>query len=299
MSRRPLVGLLYNPAVPIVLDAIGERVDFVEVVPDRLWHDFGVNARHRFRRSSSAVEEVRRYAQGRPLVGHGVGLSLSSETPLDERLLDEVLVSHRMLRYRWYSEHLEMLLMPDRRAADVHAGIALPVVLDDELLELIGGKVRRLGEALGTRILLENGNVLPTVLDQDMSEPAFFNRLHRQTGCGMLLDLHNLRASTRNLGVSADEYLAELDPDIVVEIHLAGADRSIELPADSASRPMLDEPWQWANTWAPRFHNLAAITYEYRESHHRRQGLGGIGHELELMHDLAAGIGESRAIGTI
>ena len=299
MSRRPLVGLLYNPAVPIVLDAIGERVDFVEVVPDRLWHDLGVNARHRFRRSASAVEEVRRYAQGRPLVGHGVGLSLSSEAPLDERLLDEVSASHRTLRYRWYSEHLERLLMPDRRAPDVHAGIALPVVLDDELLELIGGKVRRLGETLGTRILLENSKVLPTMLDHDMSEPAFFNRLHRQTGCGMLLDLHNLRASTRNLGVSADEYLAELDSDVVVEIHLAGADRSLELPSESASRLMLDEAWQWANTWAPRFYNLAAITYEYRESHHRRHGLGGIGHELELMHDLAAGIGESRAIGMI
>ncbi|WP_395708060.1 DUF692 family multinuclear iron-containing protein [Reyranella sp.] len=295
MSRRPLVGLLYNPTVPIVLDAIGERVDFIEVVPDRLWHDFGVNARHRFRRSLSAVEELRRYAQGRPLVGHGIGLSLSSETPLDERLLDEVLASHRTLRYRWYSEHLEVLLKSDRSAPETHAGIALPVVLDDDLLELVGGKVRRLGEALGTRILLENSTMLPTALDQDMSEPEFFNRLHRQTGCGMLLDLHNLHASTRNLGVSADEYLAELDPDLVVEIHLAGADRTFELPADSLSRPMLDEAWQWANTWAPRFHNLAAITYEYRESHHRRHGLGGIGRELELMRDLAAGIGESRA----
>lgn len=294
-----MVGLLYNPAVPIVLDAIGERVDFIEVVPDRLWHDFGVDTRHRFRRSSSAVEELRRYAQGRPLVGHGIGLSLSAAAPLDERLLDEVVASHRTLRYRWYSEHLEMFLKPDRRAPDVHAGIALPVVLDDELLDLIGGKVRRLGEALDTRILLENSTMLPTMLDRDMSEPEFFNRLYRQTGCGMLLDLHNLHASTRNLGVSADDYLAELDPDVVVEIHLASADRSVELPADSLSRPMLDEAWQWANTWAPRFHNLAAITYEYRESHHRRHGLGGIGHELELMHDLAAGIGQSRAIGMI
>lgn len=299
MSRRPLVGLLYNPAVPIVLDAIGERVDFVEVVPDRLWHDSGANARHRFRRSSAAIEELRRYAQGRPLVGHGVGLSLPSAMPLDEQLLDEVVASHRTLRYRWYSEHLEMFLTSDRRTPDAHAGIAPPVVLDDELLELIGYKVRRLGEALGAQILLENTTMLPTVLDRDMSEPAFFNRLYRQTGCGMLLDLHNLGASTRNLGISADDYLAELDPEIVVEIHLAGADRSIELPADSLSRPMLDEAWQWANTWAPRFHNLAAITYEYRESHHRRHGLGGIGRELELMHDLAIGIGGSRASGMI
>lgn len=295
MSRRPLVGLLYNPAVPIVLDAIGDHVDFVEVVPDRLWHDSGVRAHHRFRRSTSAVEELRRYAQDRPLVGHGVGLSLSSPTPLDEQLLDEVVASHRTLKYRWYSEHLGKILAPDRSLPDAQAGMGLPVALDDEALELVGGKVRRLGEALGTRILLENSTMLSAMPEQDMSEPEFFNRLHRQTGCGMLLDLHILRANTFSLGLSGDDYLAELDPDIVVEIHLAFDDQFMEFHSDSHSRPTPDEVWRWASAWAPRFRNLAAITYEYRESHHRRLGLGGIGHELELMHDLATRIGESRA----
>lgn len=295
MSRRPLVGLLYNPAVPIVLDAIGDRVDFIEVVPDRLWHDFGVDARHRFRRSRSAVEDLRRYAQGRPLVGHGVGLSLSSATPLDEQLLDEVVASHRILKYRWYSEHLGMILAPTRALPDIQTGMGMPVVLDDETLELVGGKVRRLGEVLGIPILLENSPTLSAVLEQDMSEPAFFNRLHRQTGCGMLLDLHNLHASTLSLGISGDDYLAELDPNIVIEIHLPGIDQLIEFHSDSHSRPTPDEVWQWASAWAPRFRNLAAITYEYRESHHRRLGLGGIGRELELMRDLATRIGASRA----
>jgi uncharacterized protein (UPF0276 family) len=299
MSRRPLVGLLYDPAVPIVLDAIGERVDFIEIVPDRLWHDFGVGERHRFRRSRSAIEELRRYAQGRPFVGHGIGLSLPSAAPLDERLLDEVVASHRALRYRWYSEHLGMLLTPDRSVREAEPGMGLPVLLDDETLETIGAKVRRLGEALGTQILLENSAMLSSAPGHDMSEPEFFNRLSRQAGCGMLLDLHNLYANTVNRGVSADDYLAELDPDIVMEIHLAGGDRSMDLHADSLSRPIPDDIWQWANAWAPRFRNLAAITYEYRESHHRRHGLGGIGHELELMHDLAAGIGEARETGMI
>lgn len=292
MSRRPLVGVLYNPDIPIVLDAIGERVDFVEVIPDRLWHDFGVGASRRFSQSSAAIAELRRYAQDRPLVGHGIGLTLASATPLDEQLLAEVVGSHRMLDYRWYSEHLDVSVMPDRSLPLSHAGM---IVLDDETLELIGGKVRRLGEALGTRLLLENSAMLSTVLEKDVSEPEFFNRLHRQTGCGMLLDLHNLAASTRDLGISAEDYLAALDTDIVVEIHLSGGDRLTDIHADSLSRPMPDEAWQWASTWAPRFGNLAAITYEYRASNHRRLGLGGIGHELELMHDLANRIGESRA----
>jgi uncharacterized protein (UPF0276 family) len=294
MSRQPLVGVLYNPDIPIVLDAIGERVDFVEVVPDRLWHDSGVGARRRFSRLRAAISELRRYAQDRPLVGHGVGLSLPSAAPLDEQLLAEVVASHRTLNYRWYSEHLDLLATPDHSLHDTEVGIGLPVVLDDETLESIGGKVRRLGEALETRILLENSTMPAGMLEQDMSEPEFFNRLYRRTGCGMLLDLHNLYANTLNLGVSADDYLAELDSDIVVEIHLTNADRLIDVQTDSLIRQTPDEIWQWASDWAPRFRNLTAITYEHREPYHRRLGLGGIGRALELMHDLANRIGKSR-----
>jgi uncharacterized protein (UPF0276 family) len=294
MSRQPLVGVLYNPDIPIVLDAIGERVDFVEIIPDRLWHDFGVGARRRFSRSRNAIAELQRYAQDRPLVGHGTGLSLPSAMPLDEQLLAEVVASHRTLNYRWYSEHLGLFATSGTGLRDAGTGMEPPVVLDDETLELVGGKVRRLAEALGTRILLENSAMPAGVLEQDMTEPEFFNRLCHRTGCGMLLDFHNLYANILNPGISADDYLAELDSDVIVEIHLAGADRSIDLQTDSLIRPASNEAWQCACAWAPRFRNLAAITYEYRESYHRRLGLGGIGHELELMRDLADRIGESR-----
>ncbi|MFO1158690.1 MAG: DUF692 family protein [Reyranellaceae bacterium] len=294
MPDRPLVGLLYNPAIPIVLDAIGEHVDFVEVVPDRLWYDFGIGEKRRFSHSSAAVEELQRHVQDRAVIGHGIGLSLPSAMPIDEALLDEIVASHRTFEYRWYSEHLSMFLVPNRSIPNAQAGMGLPVVLDSETLDLVGAKVRHLGAALGTRILLENSTIFSAVPEQDMSEPAFFNRLHRETGCGMLLDLHNLYANTLNLDMSAEDYLAELDPDIVVEIHLAGGDLLKDFYTDSHSRPTPPAVWQWANDWAPRFRNLAAITYEYHESYHERLGLDGVARELELMHVLAGKVADAR-----
>ena len=283
----PLVGLLYNPAIPLVLDAIGERVDFVEVIPDRLWYDFGVAARDRFSHAHLAVEELRRYAQDRDIIGHGIGLSLPSAMPLDDGLLDEVVASHRTFNYRWYSEHLSMFLVPHGSFPNAQAGMGLPVVLADETLELVGDKVRRLGAALERPILLENATIFSTVPEPDMSEPAFFNRLHAATDCGMLLDLHNLYANTLNLGLSAAEYLSEIDPEIVVEIHLAGGDWLKGHYTDSHSRLTPSPVWQWAEEWAPRFPNLSAITFEYHESYHRRFGVAGVGEEIERMHDLA------------
>ena len=51
-SAAPMVGVLYNPAIPLVLDVLGSLVDFVEVIPDRLWYDFGVGTRERFSHST-------------------------------------------------------------------------------------------------------------------------------------------------------------------------------------------------------------------------------------------------------
>jgi uncharacterized protein (UPF0276 family) len=283
----PMVGLLYNPAVPLVLDALGARVDFVEVIPDRLWYDFGVEARSRFSHAQVAIDELRRYAEGRRIIGHGIGLSLPSAMPLDQGLLAEVAASHRDLNYEWYSEHLSMFLVPDASIPNAQAGMGLPVVLDEETLELVGGKVRQLAEALGRPILLENSTIFSAIPEPDMSEPAFFNRLHAATGCGMLLDLHNLYANTLNLGISADDYLSEIDPEIVKEIHLAGGDWLKGHYTDSHSRKTPSPVWEWAYAWAPRFPNLAAITFEYHESYHKRLGLAGIAEEIELMHDLA------------
>jgi uncharacterized protein (UPF0276 family) len=294
-APKPLVGLLYNPAVPLVLDAVGARVDFVEVIPDRLWYDFGTAAgRHRFSHSTAAIDELKRYASDRAVIGHGIGLSLPSDMPLDEALLDEVVGSHRHLDYAWYSEHLSMFLVPNRSVPNAQAGLGLPVPLDEETLQIVAGKVKHLGDALGTRILLENPTVFSDITEPEMSEPAFFNRLHAETGCGMLLDLHNLYANGVNLGRSGHDYLAELNPEIVTEIHLAGGDVLKGFHTDSHSRPTPETVWQWAHQWAPRFPNLAAITYEYHESYHERLGLAGIAREIELMHELAAAVADAR-----
>jgi len=282
-----MVGLLYNPAVPLVLDVLGARVDFVEVIPDRLWYDFGIEERYRFSYAQAAVDELRRYAKDRCVIGHGIGLSLPSAMPLDRGLLSEVVASHRLLNYQWYSEHLSMFLVPGGSIPNAQAGMGLPVVLDEEMLELVGGKVLQLTDALDRPILLENSTIFSSIPEPDMSEPVFFNRLHAATGCGMLLDLHNLYANTLNLGISAEDYLSEIDPLIVKEIHLAGGDWLKGHYTDSHSRNTPSPVWDLAHTWAPRFPNLAAITFEYHESYHKRIGLAGIAEEIELMQDLA------------
>ncbi len=288
---KPMVGLLYNPALPAVLPALGPAIDFLEVIPDRLWYDFGAGAQPRFQPASAAIDTL--VGHGLPLVGHGIGLSLASAMPIDLGLVDAVARLHERLQFGWYSEHLSQFLVPGRpgearrSVPNAQAGMGLPVVHDEETLALLADKLALLRARLGCQLLLENGTIFSAIPDDDMTEPAFFNRLHADGHCGVLLDLHNLYANSRNLGWDADAYIAELAPEAVVEIHLAGGDELLGHYTDSHSRPTPDAVWDMAERWAPRFPRLRAITYEFHESYFPRLGVAGIAAELAQMQALA------------
>jgi uncharacterized protein len=282
---KPMVGLLYNPALPPILEALSPAIDFLEIIPDRLWYDFGVESRPRFQPASAAIETL--IGHGLPMVGHGIGLSLASAMPIDEGLVDAVAAMHRRLGFLWYSEHLSQFLVPGGSVPNAQAGMGLPVVHDAETLDILADKLAVLKSRLGCPLLLENGTIFSAIPNDDMTEPAFFNRLFADGHCGVLLDLHNLYANTRNLGWDADAYIGELIPEAVVEIHLAGGDELLGHYTDSHSRPTPDPVWELAHHWAPRFPNLRAITYEFHESYFKRLGVAGIRHELDRMHALA------------
>lgn len=290
-----MVGLLNNPAVPGIVSALGGLVDFIEVIPDRLWFDFGAAAPGRrggrFQRTHGAIATLLAQRREHALVGHGIGLSLPSALPLDEAMLAEIADLHCSLGFEWYSEHLSAFLAPDRSVPNAQAGLGLPIAYDEEMFALVRDKVQRLQASLCCPILLETPSVFTPIDDQDLTEAEFLNRLWSEVGCGTLLDLHNLYVSWRNGGMNPREYLRALDPDAVVEVHLAGGDELAGFYTDSHSRRTPPEVVEYAREYLPRCRRLRGITFEFHESYFPRLGLDGIRRELELLHELAAGRG--------
>lgn len=222
---KPTIGLLYNPVVPVVIDYAPELVQHVEVIPDRLWYDFGPGENGaRFRHVQGAIDELKRAAEGRVVCGHGIGLSLPSAIPLDEEEVEQIAGLSADLDFGWYSEHLSMFLVPKGSVPNSQAGLGLPVPYEGETYEILRSKLRTLREATGCELLMENGAFFTSIPEMRMNEPQFLNRLYRELGCGTLLDLHNLYVTWRNGGMDPWEYVAELDPACVQEIHLGGGD---------------------------------------------------------------------------
>lgn len=292
---RPLVGLLYNPAVPYLVDAAPELIEHIEIIPDRLWFDCGDDdARGRFHRVHDAIDTLRECCVNRVTIGHGIGLSLPSATPLDEALLSEVAQTTRMFQFAWYSEHMSMFMVPHGSIPNAQAGLGLPVLYGEETFEILQHKLARLREELGCPLLLENGSIFAPIPDMDVSEPAFFNRLFEQLDCEMLLDVHNLYVSWRNGAPHPREYFAELNLDAVREVHLAGGDELVGFYTDSHSRLTPPQVWEWAYDVLPRCRNLQAITYEFHESYFERLGIPQLTAELERLHALAQTVAENR-----
>ena len=291
--RRPLVGLLYNPAVPHLIDAVPDLIEHIEIIPDRLWFDFGNDDEQgRFHRVHAAIETLQKCCRNRVAVGHGIGLSLPSAMPIDEPLLHEVSHTARAFEFAWYSEHMSMFLVPHGSIPNAQAGLGLPVVYCEETFEILRKKLSLLRAELGCPLLLENGSIFAPIPDMDYSEPAFFNRLFEELDCGMLLDLHNLYVSWRNGSPHPRDYLAELNPNAIQEVHLAGGDELVGFYTDSHSRLTPADVWEWAYELLPQCRNLRAITYEFHESYFERLGLSGLTAELERMHALARALTE-------
>ena len=289
MIIRPRVGLLYNPTTPELVAYAPALVEHLSVMPDRLWFDFGTDAESgRFHRLHGAFAQLASDAAGRSLAGHGLGLSLPSAIPLDSAMVAAVVTMSRDLGgFAWYSEHLNLFITPNGSVPNAQAGLGLPVVYDEESFTLITAKLDVLTEALGCRVLLENGSFFTPVLDLDFTEPEFLNRLHREGRCGTLLDLHNLLVNARNGGMDAMEYLTGLDLSAVEEVHLAGGDEADGFYMDSHSTLTPEMVWEMAYATLPHCPNLRSITFEYQESYFEDLGLPALAAELERMHLLA------------
>ncbi|MBV9286402.1 MAG: DUF692 family protein [Hyphomicrobiales bacterium] len=293
-QRRPLVGLLNNPAVPAIIRFAPSLVEYIDVIPDRLWYDFEFSGAgdRRFRRVVGAIEELKACAAGRTLGGHGIGLSLPSALPLDLDMVRAVGELARELHFQWFSEHLSMFLVAHGSVPNAQAGLGLPVAYDEETFALVAEKLEVVRREVCRDVLLENGAVFTPVPMSEMSEPEFLNRLYRDTGCGALLDLHNLYVQERNGTLRATDYLDELDPAAVREIHVAGGHELAGFYTDAHSGRTPQEVWDWAYSYGSRYRNLRAIVFEFHESYFDALGLGTIVAELERMHRLADALAE-------
>jgi uncharacterized protein len=280
------IGVLFNPSMHRFVETSLRHLDYVAVIPDRAWVDRGVGTPHRFSVLPLSATVLDQVSRERPIVLHSIGLSICSADIFDEEYALNLIAWADRLQSPWVSEHLSFSRISTGH--EVNAAVALPVPYDREVLDLLLPRVRFIADALHCDFLLENNVYYFRYLEQELSEETFLNELCRQTKCRVLLDLHNLYTNSVNHGFDALAYLAELDLNNVIEIHIAGGAPMMGFHTDSHTGPVLEGVWRLLEHTVSRTPNLRGVTFEFHESSFGQLGEAGIFEQVDRARSIVS-----------
>jgi uncharacterized protein (UPF0276 family) len=292
VTGRVQVGALFNPSLHRIGDRLTRTLDYLAVIPDRVWRDRGRNASRRFQQVPRQHRWLEQAADELPIVLHSIGMSICSADFFDDEFADNLMTWATRLNSPWISEHLAFSRVGSGH--EVNAAIALPVAYDLEMLELLVPRVRYFTNALPCPFLLENSVYYIRYPDQDLTEEDFLNRLCVRARCGVLLDLHNLYTNAVNHGLAARDYLDGLDLDHVGEIHIAGGSPMMGFHADSHNGPVHEGVWELLEYVVPRAGNLRGVTFEFHDSSFSAMGEAGFRAQIDRTRAILGHVSRSQ-----
>lgn len=230
-QRHPAVGIGYRSAIGEWICANLKCFDLLEVTID-----------HCIYGSATQRAEIFDLVGRIPINAHGIGLSIGTDVPLDLAYLDQVAEIVEQLQAPTYSEHLAFTRVPGRDLANL-----LPLPKTMAAAESIIMKAQTVQSRIGVPFLLENISYAFEWPDSNLSDADFLNLICHESGAGLLLDIENLYLNSRNHAFDAYEFLANLSPGLVREVHMAGGmainDAGLQWPflADTHSHPVPNE----------------------------------------------------------
>jgi uncharacterized protein (UPF0276 family) len=204
------------------------QVDWFEIISENFMDNFG-----------HARRVLERVASARPVVMHGVSLSIGSTDPLDFDYLGRLKALAEFVRPAWVSDHLCWT-----GVAHVNTHDLLPMPLNEESLRHVGERVRQVQDFLGRPLVLENPSTYLEFKNSTIAEWDFLSELARETGCGLLLDVNNVYVSGHNHGFDPEHYVRSLPAESVVQIHLAGPSDCGRYLIDTHDQPVPAPVWR-------------------------------------------------------
>lgn len=185
-----------------------------------------------------AAHVLERVAAHRPVVMHGVSLSIGSTDPLDPPYLDDLAALAERVGPAWISDHLCWTGIAGHNSHDL-----LPMPLTEASLDHVVGRIRQVQDRLGRPLILENPSSYLTFRDDGMPEWEFLARMAEAADCGLLLDVNNVYVSSVNHGFDPFAYIEAIPAERVVQIHLAGPTDCGTHLMDTHDSPVRDEVW--------------------------------------------------------
>ena len=227
-------------------------LDFVEV-----------HAENFFARGGALIEVLREVITQYPLSIHGTSMGLGSFAHIPEAFLKKFAHLVEWSKPVLISEHAAFTWVEENNRT-YHAGDLLPIVFDDNSLNILSGNVSQVQDFIQNQILIENLSAYLSPGLNTMDEAEFLSALVDKTGCRLLIDINNLAVNAFNSGISTSQeatlqhiegWLDRIPVSAVGEIHLAGCTPALdgEVMIDDHSHQVTPVVWQAYKSALKRF----------------------------------------------
>lgn len=214
------VGIGFRPNLRTDIFLNRDKIDFLEITSD-----------HYIDAPKAKLDELELLASSFPIIPHSLELSLGSSEGIDEEYLAKLADVVATVKPAWFSDHICFT-----RSGGKNIGHLAPVPFTDEAIGVFVRNIVKVKKRIPAPLILENITYNIQYPSSEMSETAFIRRLLDETDCGLLLDVTNLYINSQNLGFDWKDYLDELPPERVVQLHFVGShqngNRLIDAHAD-------------------------------------------------------------------
>ena len=217
-----------------LLNGVPDEIDFFELAPEN-WIGLGGRLK----------KQLKSMSEQKPIVCHGLSLSIGGPAPLDEELIVNIRDFIEEYNVPIYSEHLSYT----NDGGNLYD--LLPMPFTEEAVKYTADRVKRVQDIIGQRMALENVSYYLTP-KADIPEVEFVSSVLEEADCDLLLDVNNVYVNSVNHNYDPIEYIKQLPTERVSYIHIAG--HYVEddgLIVDTHGADVIDPVWQ-----------LLADTYE-------------------------------------
>ncbi len=152
-----------------------------------------------------------------PIVMHGVSLSIGAVAGPCPEYLNKLKILKRRVDPCWVSDHLCWTGVHGRQLHDL-----MPLPFTEEALRVLTRNVLKVQDTLGQILVLENVSSYVEFACSEMTEWEFMNALADRTDCRFLLDVNNVYVSAYNHSFDPMDFIGAMEPERVVQLHLAG-----------------------------------------------------------------------------
>jgi uncharacterized protein (UPF0276 family) len=188
--------------------------------------------------SGQPLSNLLEIRQLKPVVLHGVSLSIGGTDPLNPLYLNRLSTLIERVEPEWVSDHLCWTGVHGFNAHDL-----LPLPYTRETVNHVVSRIQTVQDRLRRPLVIENVSSYVEFQESEMTEAQFLREVVIRSGCGLLLDINNIYVSARNHGFNPRVYLEHIPWKQVAQFHLAGHTDKGHIVIDTHDEPVRDEVW--------------------------------------------------------